>query len=186
MKDIAVQHLQKIMSTKTKSKYQGRLKVVRTPFTVFEIIVGNKAFVGVTGNTPKHAVRGMLFSYKYRYRIPNNGKLRKRLISFNELDKLGFDRFYENHVKELGSFSRSSDAQVIAIRRQNFLSHTYEMVSKCPGQTIGSRQLFSDEQLAKFETELNKTAAHQPIKTAIHIFKEQHSPLHGYRIEKEG
>lgn len=170
------------MSTKTKSKYQGRLKVVRTPFTVFEITVGNKAFVGVTGNTPKHAVRGMLFSYKYRYRVPNNGKLRKRLISYNELDKLGFDRFYENHVKELGSFSRSSDAQVIAIQRQNLLSHTYEMVSKYPGQCIGTRQLLPDETLKSLEDELNEMQKTMPKHQASFTFYEKHNPLHGYKI----
>lgn len=163
-----------------------RYKIVRTQFSVYEIIIDGKAFVGVTGKTAKHAVRGLLFSYSFKYKIPNGSLARSRLISFNELNKMGLDKFYATYVRELGSFDRPAEAQVAAIRRQNELAHEYEMVSKYPGQQLGTRQLFSDERLAELETELNDMVKKNPHKGLVYHFIQDHRPLHGYTIKKEG
>ena len=99
---------------------------------------------------------------------------------------MGFDKFYATYVRELGSFDRPAEAQVAAIRRQNELAHEYEMVSKYPGQTLGTRQLFSDERLAELESELNDMVKTNPHKGLVYHFIKDHQPLHGYTIKKEG
>ena len=164
-----------------------KFKIVRTQFSVYEIIVGNTAFVGVTGLTVRKAVRNLLFYVGYGgFLKPNNSNVRKQLISAKELRELGVTNFVKKYVHPLGSFDRSSDAQVAAIRRQNELSHQYDMASKHPGQTIGSRQLFSDETLAKFQRELNRSFERMSAFGAIYKFRQRHCPFHGYAIEKEG
>ena len=127
------------MSKDRKNKFgfrRYRFKLVRTSFTVYEIKVDNKAFVGVTGRDVQKAVEDKLYLYRTGHRVIKNN----RLISPKMLREIGFRKFYDQYVTILGTFDRPAEAQVAAIRRQNELSHTHEMVSSNPGQCIGSRQ----------------------------------------------
>ena len=169
------------MSKGRKNKFgfrRYRFKLVRTSFTVYEIKVDGKAFVGVTGRDVQKAVEDKLYVYRTgRHVIKNN-----RLISARMLREMGFRKFYDLYVSILGTFDRPAEAQVSAIRRQNELSHTYEMVSSAPGQSIGSRQLLPDETLKSLEDELNEMQKTMPSHQASFTFYEKHNPLHGYKI----
>lgn len=169
------------MSKGHKNKFgfrRYRFKLVRTSFTVYEIKVDNKAFVGVTGRDVQKAVEDRLYLYRTRHRVIKNN----RLISAKMLREIGFRKFYDQYVTILGTFDRPAEAQVAAIRRQNELSHTHEMVSSNPGQCIGTRQLLPDETLKSLEDELNEMQKTMPKHQASFTFYEKHNPLHGYKI----
>ena len=173
------------MSNRSKTKkpiYKRKFKLVRTKFTAYEVKIHGKAYVGVTGRDVQMAVKDLFYVYHNGYYLPKYSDIRFGMATSQLLKEFGFRGLYDRFVTVIGTFDSPQAAQVAAIRRQNELSHTYDMVSKAPGRCIGSRQLLPDETLKTLEDELNQMEKTLPRYLAAHRFIEKHTPLHGYRI----
>jgi hypothetical protein len=166
-----------------------KLVIERTQFIVYDIVIDGKAYVGVTGRTVDTAVRNLLFSKDNRYKIANNSKVRQQLLTANKLETFGLVGFIDHFVSIVGQFDKPTDAQANAIRRQNELSHEFKMVSKHPGQMLGSRVLPSDEKISEYQKELNKyRRKFKSNGRTVYEFTKDHGGIpHGCRIKrKEG
>ena len=166
-----------------------KLVIERTQFIVYDIVIDGKAYVGVTGRTIDTAIKNLLFSKDYPHMNASNSRVRRQLLTKEKLETFGIVGFIDHFVSIVGQFDKPTDAQANAIRRQNELSHEFKMVSKCPGQMIGSRVLPSDEKISEYQKELNKyRRKFKKPGRAVYKFRKDHGGIpHGCRIKrKEG
>lgn len=130
--------------------------IVRSPYIVYQLIIGNKAYVGVKSTEDSMNVYYLLFGKWY---YPYMSDIGKRMVDTDELrEECGKDsfKFCNNHTTVVKRVDSPYEAFSAAQELQKSLSEQYEMVSKNPGIRYKKLKVYTNEEIAEMQSELDE------------------------------
>lgn len=130
--------------------------IVRSPYIVYQLTIGNKAYVGVQSKDKSLNIHYLLFGqWYYPYLSPTG----KRMIDTDELrEECGKDsfKFCDSHTQIVKLVDSPYEAFCAAQEHQKTLSEQYEMVSKNPGIRYKKLKFYSNQEIAEMQSELDE------------------------------
>ena len=131
------------------------LKVLRSPFIVYELRNNEHAYVGITTLSITEAVRNLLLPHSKHYYITRT-KIAQQLCINCTSAKFKLTDFMRDHVIEIGKFSEVVDAKAAATKRVAELTHlNYVVHSMSPGILLGSQHYTTAQSLFELQNEVN-------------------------------
>ena len=132
------------------------LKVIRSPFIVYEICNEAQAYVGITTLSITEAVRNLIWPHSKYYTYISRTKLAQQLRINCTSAKFKLTDFMKDHVTEVGQFSEVIDAKAAATKRVAELTHlNYAVHSMSPGVLLGSQHYTTTQSLFELQNEVN-------------------------------
>lgn len=132
------------------------LKVIRSPFIVYEICNEAQAYVGITTLSITEAVRNLIWPHSKYYTYISRTKIAQQLRINCTSAKFKLTDFMKDHVTEIGQFSEVIDAKAAATKRVAELTHlNYAVHSMSPGVLLGSQHYTTTQSSFELQNEVN-------------------------------
>lgn len=132
------------------------LKVIRSPFIVYELHNEAQAYIGITTLSTTTAVRNLLWPHSKYYPYISRTKIAQQLCIDCTSAKFKMADFMKKHVTEIGQFAEVVDAKAAATKRVAELIHlNYVVHSMSPGVLLGSQHYTTTQSLFELQNEVN-------------------------------
>ncbi len=126
--------------------------LVRKPFLVYTVVVGDNAFVAVTAN---EEVNSCIYRLKHGASVFYVSQKWKTLIPDETIQNMEFKDFVEKYVKVVATCEHPLSAYLIAQDHQIELAKTHNMISKNPGSVFKNMHVWTDEEIRTLQAELD-------------------------------